>query len=86
LKCEILRQTTKYDGKERMAPATLTMKVNGKEVAKGRIEKSVPNGHTSFDTFGIGEDSCSPVSQDYFDRAPFKFTGKINKVNIKYID
>jgi len=77
---------TKYDGKERMAPATLTMKVNGKEVAKGRIEKSVPNGHTSFDTFGIGEDSCSPVSQEYFDRAPFKFTGKINKVNIKYTD
>jgi len=77
---------TKYDGKERMAPATLTMKVNGEVVAEGRIEKSVPNGHTSFDTFGVGEDTSSPVSQDYFDRAPFKFTGKINKINIKYTD
>ena len=50
--------------------------------AENHLPKDAPN----FDTFGIGEDSCSPVSQDYFDRAPFKFTGKINKVNIKYID
>jgi len=77
---------TRYDNKERMAPATLTLRVNGKEVAKGRIEKSVPGGHTSFDTFGVGEDSCSPVSRKYFDRAPFKFNGHIEKIHIKYID
>ena len=36
---------TKYDSKERMAPATLTLKVNGKQVGQGRIERSVPGGH-----------------------------------------
>jgi hypothetical protein len=63
---------TKYDSKEREAPATLTMTVNGKQVAQGRIERSVPGSHTVSDTFDIGMDANSPVSLDYFDRAPFK--------------
>ena len=33
---------TKYDTIERLAPATLTLKVNGKQVGQGRIERSVP--------------------------------------------
>jgi arylsulfatase len=77
---------TKYDSKERMAPATLTLKVNGNQVAQGRIERSVPAGHTSSDTFDVGADLGSPVALDYFDRAPFKFNGKIEKINIKYLD
>jgi hypothetical protein len=77
---------TKYDSKERMAPATVTLKVNGKQVAQGRIEKSVPGGHASSDTFDVGMDLGSPVSLDYFDRAPFKFNGKIEKIHIGYID
>jgi arylsulfatase len=30
-------------------------------------------------------DLGSPVSLDYHERAPFKFNGKIEKINIKYI-
>ena len=77
---------TKYDTKERLGPATLTLKVNGKEVAQGRIERSVPGTHTVSETFDIGADLNSPVSLDYYDRAPFKFNGKINSINIKYTD
>jgi arylsulfatase len=77
---------TKYDSKERMAPATLTLTVNGKQVAQGRIERSVPNGHSSSDTFDVGADLGSPVALDYFDKAPFRFNGKIEKIYIKYID
>jgi hypothetical protein len=77
---------TKYDSKEREAPATLTMKVNGKQVAQGRIERSVPGSHTVSDTFDIGMDANAPVSLDYYDRAPFKFNGKIEKVYIKYLE
>ena len=77
---------TKYDTKERMAPATITLKVNGKEVGQGRIERSVPSIHTASETFDVGADLGSPVALDYFDRAPFKFNGKIEKINIKYID
>jgi len=77
---------TKYDNKERMAPATITLKVNGKEVGKGRIERSVPGGLTASETFDVGMDLGSAVSLDYWDRAPFKFNGKINSINIKYTD
>ena len=59
---------------------------NGKQVAQGRIERSVPGAHTVSDTFDIGMDANSPVSLDYFDRAPFKFNGKIEKIHIAYID
>lgn len=77
---------TQYDTKERLAPATVTLTVNGEKVGEMRMEQSVPGGHTASETFDIGADLGSPVALDYFDRAPFRFNGKINKVDIKYID
>lgn len=77
---------TKYDNKERMGPATITFKVNGKAMGEMRVERSVTSIFSASETFDIGMDLGSPVSLDYFDRAPFKFTGKINSINIKYID
>jgi arylsulfatase A-like enzyme len=77
---------TQYDTQERLAPATLTLTVNGKEVAKTRIERSVPSLHTFGETFDVGIDHGAPVAMDYLDRAPFKFNGKIEKIHIKYID
>jgi hypothetical protein len=77
---------TKYDTKARLAPATLTLRVNGKQVGQGRIDISVPAGHTASETFDIGSDLGSPVAMDYFSRAPFRFNGKIEKIDIKYID
>lgn len=77
---------TNYDSAERMAPATLTLRVNGKQVAQGRIERSVPAVHTASETFDVGVDLGSPVAMDYLDRAPFEFSGKIEKIHISYID
>jgi arylsulfatase len=77
---------TKYDTQKRMASATLTLTVNGKQVGQGRIERSVPAIHTASETFDVGKDLGSPVALDYFDRAPFAFNGKIEKINISYID
>ena len=77
---------TKYDSTERLAPATVTLTVNGKQVGRGRIERSVPSVHTASETFDVGSDLGSPVSLDYYDRAPFKFNGKIEKINISYIE
>jgi arylsulfatase len=76
---------TNYDTKARLAPATLTLRVNGKQVGQGRIDISVPAGHTASETFDVGVDLSSPVSMDYLDRAPFKFNGKIEKIHISYI-
>ena len=77
---------TRYDKMERLAPATVTLTVNGKQVGQGRIERSVPGGHTSSETFDVGKDLGSPVSLDYYDRAPFKFNGKIEKIQIRYLN
>jgi len=79
-----IKVVTKYDTKERMAPATITLKVNGKEVGQGRVERSVPSIFTASETFDVGVDLASPVALDYFDRVPFKFNGKIEKINIRY--
>lgn len=75
----------KYDEKKPHAPATVTFRANGKQVGQGRIEHSVPAGFTASETFDIGIDLGSPVALDYFDRAPFKFNGKIEKIHIQYI-
>ncbi len=77
---------TQYDGKDRLGPATLTLTVNGKQVAQTRIKGSVPSIHTASETFDVGVDLGSPVAMDYLDRAPFRFNGKIEKINIRYID
>ena len=77
---------TQYDSKERLAPATLTLTVNGKQVAQTRIGRSVPAAHTASETFDVGRDLGSPVAMDYLDRAPFAFSGKIEKIHISYID
>ena len=77
---------TLYDGPERLAPATVTLRINGKQVGQGRIERSVPAAHTASETFDVGVDLGSPVALDYFDRVPFRFNGKIEKINIKYIE
>ncbi|MEJ2661394.1 MAG: sulfatase-like hydrolase/transferase, partial [Desulfobacteraceae bacterium] len=76
---------TKFDGRQREAPATVTFRVNGKQVGQGRIERSVPMAFTASETFDVGMDLGSPVSLAYHDRAPFEFTGRIEKVAIRYV-
>jgi arylsulfatase len=54
--------------------------VDGKEVAKGRIEQTVLGRFSADETFDTGEDTGSPVSDLY--KAPFRFAGTIKKVEI----
>jgi len=68
----------KYDGGGIGKGGTGTLSVDGKKVAEGRIKATVP-GRFSFDeTFDVGEDTGTPVSEDY--DVPFKFTGILEKV------
>ncbi|MBD9529576.1 arylsulfatase [Paracoccus sp. PAR01] len=66
-------------------PMDVTIRIEGVEVAKGRAPRTPSLFFTTNDTFDIGRDSFSPVVEDYFERAPFKYNGKIGAVNIKYI-
>ena len=77
---------TAFDSQERMAPATVTLRVDGKQVGQGRVERSVPGTFTASETFDVGKDLGSPVALDYCDRAPFVFNGTINSIRIRYTD
>lgn len=66
------------------APAKLTLRVNGREVASAATPFTPPLAFTASESFGVALDLGSPVSLDYFDRAPFKFNGKIHDVHVAY--
>ena len=70
----------KYDGGGFGKGGSGMLSVDGKQVAQGRINATIP-GRFSFDeTFDVGEDTGTPVSEDY--DVPFRFTGRIDKVVI----
>ena len=80
-----LVEMLRYRGANQPHDLAFTFRVNGEQAGSGRFERSVPVIFTASETFDIGMDLGSPVSLDYHDRAPFKFNGKIEKINIKYI-
>jgi len=55
-----------------------TLLVDGKQVAQGRIERTLPFRISLDETLDCGEDTGSPVSADY--HVPFTFTGELKKV------
>ncbi len=65
--------------------ADVTIRVNGREAAKGRVPRTAALAFTANDAFDVGTDSFSPVSDAYFDRAPFTFNGTIERMHIKYL-
>ncbi|RFM27516.1 arylsulfatase [Deminuibacter soli] len=71
----------KYDGGGIGKGGSLTITANGKEIAGGRLEKTVPIQFGLGEGLDIGEDVGSPVDFTY--KLPFAFTGKIEKVVIK---
>jgi arylsulfatase len=66
-------------------PMDVTLKVNDAIVAKGQVPAAMSLHFTSNATFDIGSDQDSPVSLDYYDRAPFEFNGAIGTTTIKYL-
>jgi len=71
-----------YDGGGLGKGGTGTLFVNGKQVAKGRIERTQPLAFSGDEGADVGEDGETPVIENYGIPAPYKFTGKINKVTI----
>ena len=65
------------------APADIVLSVDGNEVARTAVKMTVPAAFTASETFDVGVDLGSPVSRDYFERRPFKFSGKIEKVRVE---
>ena len=66
------------------ASAAFVMRVDGAELARGAIPFTAPLCFTASETFDVGISFGSPVSLDYYDRAPFKFNGRIESVHVVY--
>lgn len=64
------------------APATIVLRVDGKDVANGEVKRTVPAAFTASETFDVGVDLGSPVSLRYHKKAPYRFNGKINIVKV----
>jgi len=59
---------------------TGVLKVDGKEVARTSMERSIPLILQWDENFDIGADTGTPVSDDY--QVPFDFTGKLDKLTL----
>jgi arylsulfatase len=61
---------------------TGVLKVDGKEVASQKMERTIPLILPWDETFDVGADTGTPVDdKDY--QVPFRFTGKLNKLTLK---
>jgi len=65
------------------APAEVVLTVDGSEAARATVKRTVPAAFTASESFDVGVDLGSPVSLAYFDRAPFRFDGKIDGVRVE---
>ncbi len=66
-----------------LSPALVVLKVDGQEVARTTVKRTVPAAFSASETFDVGVDLGSTVSLDYFERRPFRFDGTIHKVEVK---
>ncbi len=71
----------KYDGPGLGKGGTATLLVDGKPAGEGKLARTLAFRMSLDETFDCGEDTGTPVSEDY--HVPFKFTGKIGKVGVR---
>ncbi|MEJ1237926.1 arylsulfatase [Chryseolinea sp. T2] len=65
-----------------MGPGEITIKIDGREIAKGSVSKTVPVAFSASESFDVGADMGSPVSMRYHFKAPFAFNGEIHTVKV----
>ncbi|BCH26655.1 arylsulfatase [Mesorhizobium sp. L-8-3] len=74
----------KYDGGALGTGGAVTLNVDDNKVAEGRVDSTYPFRVSLDETFDVGEDTGTPVSEDY--KVPFSFTGTLNRVLIRLSD
>jgi arylsulfatase len=75
----VVRVKFEYSGGGTGKPAEATLLVDEKQVAQGRIERTIPVRFSLDETFDVGEDTGTPVLEEYADKMPFRFTGTLTK-------
>jgi arylsulfatase len=75
----VVRLNFKYDGGGIGKGATGTLFVDAEPVAAGRVPQTVAARFSLDETFDVGEDTGTPVVEDYADKMPYRFTGTLKK-------
>ncbi|WP_044208525.1 arylsulfatase [Flammeovirga sp. OC4] len=73
------------DAKKPYTPSTVTLFAEGKKIGEGRIGKTVPNLFSLDETMDIGQDTGTPVTDNYKVKGS-KYTGILNKVTLELIN
>lgn len=63
-------------------PAEIVILVDGKEEAKTTVKRTVPVAFTATESFDVGVDLGSPVSEAYAAKRPFEFNGTIVAMHV----
>lgn len=75
----IVRIKFDYDGGGIGKGATVTLLVDEKQVAQGKVPQTIGIRFSLDETFDVGEDTGTPVSEDYADAMPYPFTGTLKR-------
>jgi len=76
-----VRMEFAYDGGGPAKGGTVTLYQNGKKTGEGRVEATVPLIFSADETADVGQDTASPVSDDY-EGGSSVFNGTVNWVQI----
>ncbi|GAB5556348.1 MAG: arylsulfatase [Schleiferiaceae bacterium] len=76
---------TELQKKRPGSAATVTLMVDGESVGSTELKRTVPLAFTASETFDVGVDLGSPVSLNYYDKMPFEFSGRIQKITVDLV-
>jgi arylsulfatase len=79
-----LQIETAYHEVKPAGPLDITARIDGAPFASGTVPVSAPLLFSANDCLDIGIALGSPVSIDYYDRAPFPFNGTIERTTVRY--
>ena len=76
----VVRVAFKYAGGGVGKGATAVLLVDEKQVAQVQIPQTLPARFSLDETFDVGEDTGTPVVEDYVEKMPYQFSGNLKKV------
>ncbi|WP_107668860.1 arylsulfatase [Cyanothece sp. BG0011] len=75
-----LKAVYKTDADQPFSGGNVTLYANNRKIGSGRVEKTLPNRLSLDETFDVGFDTGTPVTEAY--ETPFDFTGNLDQVTI----
>ena len=78
-----LKVDFRYEGPGYGKGGVATLFVDGTQVSQGKVERTVPVRFSLDETFDVGQDTGTPVNENYVGRMPFEFTGTLEKLTVE---